>query len=179
MSPLHSQTSVPQHGLQRWWVRKGSHDTRQNQFKTQHCGPGRENYVIDHYHGFWCCGSLHCRVICSHDIMNLGCFCLPQGWWSTTWDVSVSRDEEKMQHYNDVIMNTIASQITSSTIVYSAVYSGADQRKYQSSLSLAFVWGIHRWPVNCPHKGSVTRKMFPFDDVIMINFFVPLNEFVM
>ena len=40
MSPLHSQTSVPQHGPQRWWVRKGSHDTRQNQFKTQHCGPG-------------------------------------------------------------------------------------------------------------------------------------------
>ena len=27
--------------------------------------------------------------------------------------------------------------------------------------------GIHRWPVNSPHKGTVTRKMFPFDDVIM------------
>ena len=40
MSPLHSQTSVPQHGPQLWWVRKGSHDTRQNQFKTQHCVPG-------------------------------------------------------------------------------------------------------------------------------------------
>ena len=40
MSPLQSQTSVPQHDPQRWWVRKGSHDTRQNQFKTQHCGPG-------------------------------------------------------------------------------------------------------------------------------------------
>ena len=40
MSPLHSQTSVSQHGPQRWWVRKGSHDTRQNQFKTQHCAPG-------------------------------------------------------------------------------------------------------------------------------------------
>ena len=40
MSPLHSQTSVPQHGPQRWWVRKGSHDTRQNQFKTKHCAPG-------------------------------------------------------------------------------------------------------------------------------------------
>ena len=46
-------------------------------------------------------------------------------------------------------------------------YSGADQRKYQSSTSLAFVRGIHRWPVNSPHKGPVTRKMFPFDDVIM------------
>ena len=50
---------------------------------------------------------------------------------------------------------------------YSTVYSGADQRKHQSSASLAFVWGIDRWPVNSPHKGPVTRKMFPFDDVIM------------
>ena len=47
-------------------------------------------------------------------------------------------------HHGDFIMGTIASQITSLTIVYSTVYSGADQRKYQSSVSLAFVWGIHR-----------------------------------
>ena len=40
-------------------------------------------------------------------------------------------------------------------------------KKYQSYASLAFVWEIHRWPVNSPHKGPVTRKMFPFDDVIM------------
>ena len=53
-------------------------------------------------------------------------------------------------------------------IVYSTVYPGSDQRNYQSSVSLAFVWGIHRWPVNSPHKGPVTRKTFPFDDVIMI-----------
>ena len=71
-------------------------------------------------------------------------------------------------HYDDVIMGTIASQITSLTIVYSTVYSGADQSKHQSSASLAFVWGIHRGPVNSPHKWPVTRKMFPFDDVIMI-----------
>ena len=70
-------------------------------------------------------------------------------------------------HYNDVIMTTMASQITSLTIVYSIVYSGPDQRKYQSSASLAFVWGIHRGSVNSPHKWPVTRKMFPFDDVIM------------
>ena len=68
-------------------------------------------------------------------------------------------------HYGDVVMGTVASQITSLTIVYSTVYSGADQRKHQSSASLAFVRGIHRWPVNSPHKGPVTRKMFPFDDV--------------
>ena len=73
-------------------------------------------------------------------------------------------------HYNDAIMGTISSQITSLTIVYSTVYSDVDQRKHQSSASLAFVWGIHRRPVNSPHKWPVTRKMFPFDDVIMITY---------
>ena len=73
-----------------------------------------------------------------------------------------------MYHYSDVRMGAIASQITSLTIVYSTVYSGADQRKHQSSASLAFVRGIHRGPVNTPHKWPVTRKMFPFDDVIML-----------
>ena len=71
-------------------------------------------------------------------------------------------------HYSGVIMSAMASQITSLTFVYSTVYSGADQRKHQSSASLAFVRGIYRWPVNSPHKGPVTRKMFPFDDVIMV-----------
>ena len=64
-------------------------------------------------------------------------------------------------------MGAMASQITSLTIVYSTVYSGSNQRKHQSSTSLAFVRGIHRWPVNSPHKGPVTRKMFPFGDVII------------
>ena len=70
-------------------------------------------------------------------------------------------------HYDDVKMGAMASQITSLMIVYSTVYSDADQRKHQSSASLAFVRGIHRGPVNSPHKWLVTRKMFPFDDVIM------------
>ena len=64
-------------------------------------------------------------------------------------------------------MGVITSQITSLTIVYSTIYSGTDQRKHQSSASLAFVRGIHRRLVNSPHKGSVARKMFPFDDVII------------
>ena len=64
-------------------------------------------------------------------------------------------------------MGPITSQITCPTIVYPIVYSDADQRKLQSSASLAFVWGIHRGPVNSPRKWPVTRKMFPFDDVIM------------
>ena len=77
------------------------------------------------------------------------------------------------KHYNDVIMGAIASQITRLTIVFSTVYLDTDQRKHQSSASLAFVRGIHRRPVHSPHKGPLTRKMFPFDDVIM-NF--PLNN---
>ena len=70
-------------------------------------------------------------------------------------------------HYSEVIMSTMASQITVLAIFYSTVYSGANQRKHQSSASMAFVRGIHWWPVNSRHKGPVTRKMFPFDDVIM------------
>ena len=65
-------------------------------------------------------------------------------------------------------MGTMVSQIASLTTVYSTVYSGADQRKHQSSMTLAFVRGIHRGLVNSPHKWPVTRKMFPFDDVIMM-----------
>ena len=59
-------------------------------------------------------------------------------------------------------------QITCVSIVYSTVWSGAYQRKQQNSVSLAFVWGIHRWPVNSA-QGPVTRKRFPSDDVIMMN----------
>ena len=70
-------------------------------------------------------------------------------------------------YYGDVIMGAMASQITSLTIVYSTVYSGADQGKHQSSASLVFVREIHQWPVNSPHKLPVTRRMFPFDDVIV------------
>ena len=66
----------------------------------------------------------------------------------------------RLNHYNVVIMSAMASQIISLTIVYSTVYSGADYRKHKSSASLAFVRGIHRWPMNSPHKGPVTRKMF-------------------
>ena len=71
-------------------------------------------------------------------------------------------------HSNNVIMGAMTSQITSLTTVYSTACSGADQRKHQSSASLAFVDGIHQWPVNSPHKGPVKRKILPFDDIIII-----------
>ena len=70
-------------------------------------------------------------------------------------------------HYCGVIMGAMASQNSSLTIVYWTVHSGPDQRKHQNSASLAFVRGIHRRPVNSPHKGPVTRKMFPFNNFIM------------
>ena len=73
-------------------------------------------------------------------------------------------------YYSDVIMSTMGSQITSVSIVYSTVYSGVDQRKHQSAASLAYVRGIHGWPLDSPHKGQVARKMFPFNDVIMMAF---------
>ena len=89
-------------------------------------------------------------------------------WWSlvSAWR-RLDAPAWAISHYNDVIMGVMASQIASLTIVYSTVHSDADQRKHQSSASLAFVRGINRWPVNSPHKWPVTRKMFPFDDVIM------------
>ena len=70
-----------------------------------------------------------------------------------------SRDTWYRYHYSDIITDMMASQITSLTIVYSIVYSGPDQRKYQSSASLPFVREIHRWPVNSPCKWPATRKM--------------------
>ena len=79
--------------------------------------------------------------------------CRPD-WWR------LKTDSRPKTNYNAVIMGAMASQITSLSIVYSIVYSGADQRKHQSSASLAFVMGIHRSPVNSPHEGPVTRKCF-------------------
>ena len=72
-------------------------------------------------------------------------------WFITTWDAAQVR-----------IYKSPASRLFTQRFI-----SGADQRKHQRCASLAFVWGIHRWPVNSPHKWPVTRKMFPWDDVLM------------
>ena len=68
--------------------------------------------------------------------------------------------------YFSQFKSPMASQITSVSFVCLTVCSSAD-KKHQSSASLAFMKGIHRWTVDSPHKRPVTRKMFPFDDVIM------------
>ena len=64
-------------------------------------------------------------------------------------------------------MSAMASQITGVASACSTVCSGAHQRKHKSFVSLAFMRGIHWWPVDSPHKGLITQKMFPFDGVIM------------
>ena len=71
-------------------------------------------------------------------------------WYKAWWCI----------HYSDIIMNVMASQITSVSMVCSNICSGADKKKHHSSTSLAFVRGIHRWPVNSPHKGQFCGKCF-------------------
>ena len=142
------------------WHSNGNNFTRS--FEDINQQNGYENYNSNHRHNFL--GRMIqplCRIksrtngMCSmrHSLLFV--------------HISINARNTLLFHYNDVIMSAMASQVTSFTIVYSTVYSGADQRKHQSSASLAFVRGIHRWPVNSPHKGPVTRKIFPFDDVII------------
>ena len=89
-------------------------------------------------------------------------------WCSSTRASSATRLViTSSDHYSDVIMSAIASQTTGVSIVDSTVCLGVDQRKHQSSASLAFVRGIHQWPLDSPQKGPVARKMLPFDDVTM------------
>ena len=124
-----------------------------------------------------CCVWINSRIRVSKQGVTNSIPCsvaiLASDWLPTVEDRHVShlsrhQREILSYHYSDAIMSAMASQITSLTTVYGTVYSGADQRKHQSSASRAFVRGIHGGPVNSPHKWPVTRKMFPFDDVIMI-----------
>ena len=110
-------------------------------------------------HELFCCTFMH---ILQGSSTNIRLPKQPWGIWANE-----RHDSVRYNHYIDVIMGGNASQITSLATVYSTVYSGTDQTIHQSSVSLAFVQGIHRWPVNSPYKGPVKRKMFPFDDVVL------------
>ena len=89
-------------------------------------------------------------------------------------NVSAGKQQQKLdkqthewlcpQHYSDVIMRAVAYQITRISCLLN-VCSGSDQRKTSKLLVTGRLRGIHRWPVNSPHKGPVTPRMFPFDDV--------------
>ena len=116
-------------------------------------------------------------------LVNMDVICMVMGeiWgiWMTGWNSPVLTIFHKIlrytpssspigaRHYNDVIMGTVVSQNTSLAIVYSTVYSGAAQRKHESSASLAIVREFTRDQWIPPQKWPVTWKMFPFDDVIM------------
>ena len=126
------------------------------------------NKFIPHkYQGWWWFDDAKSQVISNFDIdlsvllANQKRLYIIVACWQQFWGRKFTVTLQWRHNGHD------ASQITSLTIVCSTGYSGADQRKHQSSASLAFVRGIHRCPVNSPHKGPVTRKMFPFDDVIM------------
>ena len=121
--------------------------------------------------GKWrpCCLGLDVLIMEGRDML------IQNGQWHSMFSGELSMQGTRTSeptvlttfHYNDVIMSAMLSEIIIVSIVCSTVNSGADQGKLQSSTSLAFVRGIHRWPANNPHKRSVTSKMYPFDDVIM------------
>ena len=108
----------------------------------------------------WSFGRNWSHQTASHGIQRLG-----KGVSEMAWNTCID--------YSDVIMNAMTFRPLDGLFKRC---SDADQRKHQSSASLAFVWGIHRGPVNSPHKWPVTRKMFPFDDVIMCFTIVLVQE---
>ena len=100
------------------------------------------NILLQKYRRNSCCSKTKFHMV----VCTLGC------------DLPVKQTH--CPHYDDVIMTTMASQVTSLTVVYSIVYSDADQRKHQSSASLAFVWGIHRDRWIPRTKGQLRGKCF-------------------
>ena len=90
-------------------------------------------------------------------------------WSRNMWAIACNQTWNmiRMFPYIDVIMCTMVSHITDVSNVCPIVCSGADDRKHQSFASLAFMAGIYLWRLDSPHKGLVTWKMLPFDDVIM------------
>ena len=89
----------------------------------------------------------------------------PWSWWFETLSWSLWRQCNELKlHYNDVILSAMTFQITGVSIVCSIVCSGADQRKHKSSASLAFVRGIHWWPVSSPNTCPITLH-FPLLDL--------------
>ena len=96
---------------------------------------------------FWCD-----RTIVQHTNLPASRLCVH----SLLWLIYACMFQIKHPHYSDVIISEMTTQIIGVSMVCSTVCSGEDQRKHQSSASLAFVKGIHRWSVNPPHKGPVT-----------------------
>ena len=112
-------------------------------------------------------GCLNLVSYIRHDGLPVFWWVFSKGFWITVFrKIFIHRNGFQFGH-EITIMGAMASQPTGVSIVYLIVCSGVDQRKYQSFASLAFVRGIRQLPMNFPHKGRVTRNMFPFDDVTM------------
>ena len=115
------------------------------------------NVESGHFSFFMLTGTSHwtnnwsVRDLRSHVVMLMWCHCNMKFYENLFHTTSLS---DLPPHYSDVMTGAMVYQITSLTIVYSGVYSGADKKKHQSSASLAFVWGIHWWPVNSPQMAS-------------------------
>ena len=101
----------------------------------------------------YCIGCGNTYIIHSHNSMK-----------TAAWETDANHYTQ--YHYRDVIMGAMASQITGASIVNTTICLSAVQRKRQSSASRGFVRGFHQWPANSSHKGPITRKLFPFDNVI-------------
>ena len=87
--------------------------------------------------------------------------------WTTEKNIMDEREFPRFEfkmgfgriHNNDVIMSAMASKITSLRTFTQPFIQAQNKKKYQSSASLAFVRGIHRSPVNSPHKRPVTGEL--------------------
>ena len=100
----------------------------------------------------------------------------PYDKWRNDKVIITFDEKNTFIRYSDVIMSARTSQITGVSIFCSTVCSGVDQRKHQRSASLAFVRGIHWWPVVSPHKLLVIQEAFPFPAVIMHVFAIHLPK---
>ena len=127
----------------------------------------------------WLYSSLIFHVFRVGRLLNIITLIFVCGWHLSDMDVfydptdyvvktGMSLTLKLTNHHSDVIRGAIASQITSPTIVNSAVYSDTDQRKHKSSASLAFVTG------GFSTQRASNAKMFPIDDVIMRNLSNPI-----
>ena len=110
----------------------------------------------------------HCWQKLMNTLVPTSAVGLKSGWWGSSQSlhkchrICGQRCSSIMLitlNYCDVVISAIASRITAVSVVGSSVCSDADQRKHQSSASLAFLRGIHRSPVNSPHKGTVTENV--------------------
>ena len=122
-------------------------------------------YKVEEYHRYWIASrSLHCDPLECHWLIwerSEWISWIDENVWSMpflVWSMPLQwrhngRDSVSNQQPHDCLLNRLFRR---------------SHRKHHSSASLPFVRGIHQGPVNSPHEWPVTRKTFPFDDVIML-----------